>query len=1428
MSTANTTEECDYRPKHSLDKRKDREKDREKGRPGEPQPHSVLISIVSGVRLDPSNGARSVTSTTDLVEAVVPTMVEVSGTHGGRLPPEPRLAEINGTTSAPRRAISRAFSLVVRKSGGDDAFDERGRCYEQAGRDQGDILPQANSPPSIRFQRRHSITVFQDIKGVIRRRPSQYRRFSTGASDGSSEEESMTSFSHLFVDDDDMSTSTIEAGEAPSTAAVDILSAVLGKGERLATRSLKYLPKMLRDSYAVDRGAASHPEEDNGGDADGDEIGGDVDPLNNRFGDPKVKKPFLVCSSKKIIRNLPEFFDVIGTVLILDLSGFTALGERLSTELGVSEGAAQLAQRVDIILSTMVEHVYKFGGDVLRFAGDALICLFVDEHSDDGRDIEENAEVRSKEKAEVWAESLSRVQSCCLGVLGEVACLDENDFTIHGGAAHGLVRCFLLGQPSTTPGDCAFVVSGSPLRQAGSLLDQAGQGEILVDLLTEGDSPIIITEKQGKAAFETMHVSLVESNVRSRDPGEPAVDGGDWVPVIGSKDVHGLARAYLGPLAARRADRAENAMSLLLNELRPVAIVFVGLRDLDDIDATTTDADPRLIKLVNNTFLNLTRLTHSCNGMVRDMLFDDKGCIFISVFGAHSHEVNPCFDATVCAMRMQAALSELNLQRFSLGVSFGDCFCGEVGPPIRADYAVMGAEVNMAARLMGKAPNLGALVSKRVYNHSCSYIQFLKSDRIQVKGKDGSFHAYIPQSRIVKVNHRQSLVLFDGEVASGISGIQQPFIVMPSRVITSRTMMQALQDTMDQKPRLVLVRGGPFQGKSRMIRDLSECAVNKKFNVLQSFRTSLDSFSSYFPFRQIAEMALQKCASQVLGLEKDLEDEIAALVLLIEHRVLNKTDRAVIGSILPTVTDQQLMSLLKGQNQKAITKAMGDSLMKLFRPLQPLMLIFEGDGDIDISSWTLIKELMRRAPSDCPALMLVIASRNEHTVHSALKSLLPDAVQVELFPFDKLETEIYLKFLLGIQDKSVGIDDKMLDAIHDRANGCPLFVEYIVSWALGKNMIKCINGVNPTMTFKQPQGDSEYATSVLPRELSNIVLAAFNNISPILWDALKIASCIGYSFDADVYNALTASLDFIPKVEELATSYDAFERSDSNRFKWKHQAVYEDVKSLLIKNQTVQIHAMIIDVFERSNVSAGGQGFKADAHRLLARHCSLAEKWEGAFTQYMEAGRRAEETYNFPEATRMYEEAIMCQGKMNPSPSLRLRLLPTVQLGSCLRELARYEEAEAVLSKCLNEADTVMKEGSGNDQMFVRALTALATLHQNQSKYEKAQELYDRALPIARNIEGSNSSLWLAGHIAGYAEILRKSGDLPTAGKLHREALEMRQVNLCSELEMAVSNTQLGCTLFGLKQFNEAYNQHQIALISRFKYLDFSHGLVDR
>ena len=76
--------------------------------------------------------------------------------------------------------------------------------------------------------------------------------------------------------------------------------------------------------------------------------------------------------------SLPRTSEYTGAVMMIDISGFTALGEKLSAALGPLEGNAELATQVNSVLTEMVTAVQRRGGDVIKFAGDALICLFDD------------------------------------------------------------------------------------------------------------------------------------------------------------------------------------------------------------------------------------------------------------------------------------------------------------------------------------------------------------------------------------------------------------------------------------------------------------------------------------------------------------------------------------------------------------------------------------------------------------------------------------------------------------------------------------------------------------------------------------------------------------------------------------------------------------------------------------------------------------------------------------------------------------------------------------------------------------------------------------------------------------------------------------------------------------------------------------------
>src|SRR5919206_3737530 len=78
------------------------------------------------------------------------------------------------------------------------------------------------------------------------------------------------------------------------------------------------------------------------------------------------------------LRDHPErrWLELDGTLAFVDISGFTAMSERLSG-LGKA-GAEEVTDVMNRTFSALLEVAYSHGGGLLKFGGDALLLLFSD------------------------------------------------------------------------------------------------------------------------------------------------------------------------------------------------------------------------------------------------------------------------------------------------------------------------------------------------------------------------------------------------------------------------------------------------------------------------------------------------------------------------------------------------------------------------------------------------------------------------------------------------------------------------------------------------------------------------------------------------------------------------------------------------------------------------------------------------------------------------------------------------------------------------------------------------------------------------------------------------------------------------------------------------------------------------------------------
>lgn len=81
-------------------------------------------------------------------------------------------------------------------------------------------------------------------------------------------------------------------------------------------------------------------------------------------------------------KRLPEIQKMETAVLFADISGFTALGEACAKQ-GV-RGNEELAFCINRYMEGMVKILGKYGGDIIKFVGDALIVMWPEDKGPQG------------------------------------------------------------------------------------------------------------------------------------------------------------------------------------------------------------------------------------------------------------------------------------------------------------------------------------------------------------------------------------------------------------------------------------------------------------------------------------------------------------------------------------------------------------------------------------------------------------------------------------------------------------------------------------------------------------------------------------------------------------------------------------------------------------------------------------------------------------------------------------------------------------------------------------------------------------------------------------------------------------------------------------------------------------------------------------
>jgi class 3 adenylate cyclase len=535
--------------------------------------------------------------------------------------------------------------------------------------------------------------------------------------------------------------------------------------------------------------------------------------------------------------HLVETLD--GTMVFADVSGFTRLSERLARR--GKEGAEHLVDAINACFSALLGDAYSRGGSLLKFGGDAMLLWFSgEEHA-----------VRACASAVAMRRTLRTVGRIRAGASDVVLRMSVG---VHSGSyaiflVGGSHRELLIGGPAATT-----VVAMEGLASA---------GQILISSDTAGRIPQgYVGAPLGPGFLLSRSPATTGTRPDDRDamPSDEAI--AECLPRI--------VRAHL--LGGHAAP-----------EHRMASVAFLQFRQLDQTierDGPDTRAEKldELVRLVQDAADR-----YEVSFLDSDISSDGAK---IRLSGGAPRAVGDDEERILLALR-QIVDAEIRLP-VQVGVNRGPVFTGEVGPPYRRWYVVMGDTVNLAARVMGKAPPGHVYATRELMKHVPGRFRHTTLEPFAVKGK----------SRPVQA------VDVGPPVRAAGQGTARPRLPLVGRARELETLQSAVAAAKRGSGGLIELVGETGSGKSRLLAEARGFAEGTA--ALHSTCEVVTRETPYFVWRELLRQLLgvdwDDPAERVLArLESEVRDADPELLLWLPLIAL-----AVDVEAPPTVEVEQL------------------------------------------------------------------------------------------------------------------------------------------------------------------------------------------------------------------------------------------------------------------------------------------------------------------------------------------------------------------------------------------------------------------------------------------------------------------------------------------------------------------------------------------
>ena len=866
----------------------------------------------------------------------------------------------------------------------------------------------------------------------------------------------------------------------------------------------------------------------------------------------------------------PFASDFQAAFFFADISGFTRLTERMAERGPV--GVEKLAGILNDYFGQLIDLVYEYGGDVVKFAGDAVIAAWPFESSS-GADGDVSEEIQRQ-----W---MLRAAECAFAIRERLLNYQAEEST--------LSLKFSLGAGQVWESHIGgifnrweFVVVGSPMIEIGLANQLAQAGDIIA-------APSAWQLLRGMCESEELNF-MIDPALGLDVPGKAArlkrlttasslPSGSESEALHLPEEAQPALRPYLpGSIISRIAA----GQSDWLAELRKVTILLINL---PGINHNST------LEIAQETMRLIQKVVYRFEGSINKITQDDKGVMIDAAFGlpplAHSDDPVRGIQA---ALMLQHELGAQGVQG-SMGVTTGRVFCGLIGTSNRREYTFLGNTVNLAARLMSLAlaqnksqgtGNISVLCDHPTYEAARDRAEFEALSPQKFKGRNEPVEVFRP------LREKKGLVRSQMELVG--------------RKEEKALLINAIQEAQrGASIQVIILHGEAGIGKSRLMDELIQQARASEMRVFSGAGDAIERSNPYFAWRSIFDdiLDIDEITARPQLSDEDRKEILEAVASKLEALEAGLTRYLpLLKVVLPiSIPENEVTTAMTGEVRGGNIRDLLVRLLQQEAERAPVLVTLEDLHWLDSASWTLLSDVMQKVR---PLLLAVNTRPMLPPVPAQYRDLAEHAnttlIRLDMMPLDEVEELVCQRLRIKSMPEAAG------RLIREKSEGHPFFAEEL-AYALRDSGVILIEGEECRLA----PGLDDLSTVSLPDNLEAAITSRIDGLNPSQQLTLKVASVIGRIFAYRVLHAIhpieadKQSLnEYLSTLTRMSLTLVEADEPDLE-YIFKHAITQEVAYNLMLFSQRRQLHQSVAEWIE--------QNYEQDLtsqYTLLAYHWTLA------------------------------------------------------------------------------------------------------------------------------------------------------------------------------------------------------------------------------